>query len=1086
MFFFGICATIHQTLIVAAMGIEIGIASRDTRLGRDLFLGNSIAYFTILVGMAAGMIPGLTNATSMVQSILHGVGIASIVACVWLTIQTGSLLTEVKSVVWMFVVWVAGFGFYLYEPLAGMTNPPMEWGYPRTPEGFFHALTRGQYDKINPTDIFHEPLKFVTQLGMLFNGLADAFSWVYMFIALLPLLFLFRMQKREKAWIITVASIYPFLGILLTIFLDPTPERQTADLVKVFYTASHAVVAIMIGYGLALTAAYMATHYDKFRRWGLIGGSIAVALALFSVVDVTGLQYFGLLGWPAGTGVGDIPHWIAQSFAPDQYGLPVFGVLILAGITVVFLASVLLYRTRAPLLITLLLFLLMPICSGFSHWFHSEQRNHWFGYWFGHDMFTPPYVDATGKLTYDPKGREAAAKGPKGAMVYPEMARDAVLFGGTDPGRFCPTYMIFCESFIPHKDQPEQDQNFDRRDVYIITQNALADNTYLDYIRAQFFRSAQQDPPFFQNFLATALPKIFKGPVRALGFLDNIFEGLGARIEWRRRTESSLFKPDDFIDLKGFTAKLRKGAQTNELSKYIYSKLSPETQKLVDSGGDDSALRRGLARDLNVVLAGGSIYDAERFKGITLPKLVDEAVHQNQLDATKLRLNRVMLEDAYPGMLATSVGGVYPDTEIYTPSPVDSQECFNVYLNDAQRRYEHDSRFPNEPRQMKPGEDVRPAPNGAGVQVAGQVAVMSINGLLTKVIFDHNPDHEFYVEESFPLDWMYPYLTPFGVIMKINREPLPEMPQAVMDKDHAFWSEYSTRTIGNWITYDTTISNICAFCEKTYLRHDYSGFNGDRRFIRDDDGQKAFSKLRSSIGSSIYWWRATHPANQAEAERTFKEAEFALKQAFAYCPYSPEAVFHLMQLLLARNRIEEAIMVLKTCHKLDPYNGQITDWITNLEQARQKGGNSNTSGNVTIQQFLDQVQQQIAARNTNVADHMLQQILDLPQADAATLIHVADLYLRLGDMGKSEQAVTKLTQVAPDSYEAWYNLGIIQSARGKTADAVHDLQKAVALNDGERAKNASLPNLREHLMTDASLGALKQSAEFRAAFATNH
>ncbi len=55
------------------------------------------------------------------------------------------------------------------------------------------------------------------------------------------------------------------------------------------------------------------------------------------------------------------------------------------------------------------------------------------------------------------------------------------------------------------------------------------------------------------------------------------------------------------------------------------------------------------------------------------------------------------------------------------------------------------------------------------VQVSGQVAVMNINGLLTKVIFDHNPKNEFYVEESFPLDWMYPYETPFGIIMKVNR-----------------------------------------------------------------------------------------------------------------------------------------------------------------------------------------------------------------------------------------------------------------------------------------------------------------------------
>jgi len=151
------------------------------------------------------------------------------------------------------------------------------------------------------------------------------------------------------------------------------------------------------------------------------------------------------------------------------------------------------------------------------------------------------------------------------------------------------------------------------------------------------------------------------------------------------------------------------------------------------------------------------------------------------------------------------------------------------------------------------------------VSVSGQVAVMSINGLLTKVIFDKNPDHEFYVEESFPLDWMYPYLTPFGVIMKINRNPVPELTQDILDKDHAFWSQFSRRTIGNWITYDTSVKEVCDFAEKVYLRHDFKGFTGDRKFVRDDDGQKAFSKLRSSIAASIYQWRSKTSRNPPSA-----------------------------------------------------------------------------------------------------------------------------------------------------------------------------------------------------------------------------
>jgi hypothetical protein len=66
--------------------------------------------------------------------------------------------------------------------IPGMSNPPMQWGYPRTVEGFIHAFTRGQYEKANPTDIIHDPMRFITQLGMLGRGIVEEFNWVYAFL----------------------------------------------------------------------------------------------------------------------------------------------------------------------------------------------------------------------------------------------------------------------------------------------------------------------------------------------------------------------------------------------------------------------------------------------------------------------------------------------------------------------------------------------------------------------------------------------------------------------------------------------------------------------------------------------------------------------------------------------------------------------------------------------------------------------------------------------------------------------------------------------------------------------------------------
>ena len=247
--------------------------------------------------------------------------------------------------------------------------------------------------------------------------------------------------------------------------------------------------------------------------------------------------------------------------------------------------------------------------------------------------------------------------------------------------------------------------------------------------------------------------------------------------------------------------------------------MSQQTQGLVRGDGDKAALAAALARDFNVLLTntadGPTIYSPERFQGIKLPPLIEKAARDGveQKAFTRVRLNRRMLEEAYPGAIVKSLGGVYPDTEISEPSPADSQQAYADYQDDANRRMQHNVKFPNEPKQVRPDENMVVNKDGT-MQLTGQGGVFRINGALTKLIFDRNPDHEFYVEESFPMDWMYPYLMPYGIIMKVNRQPVAEISQETIARDHKFWSDYSERTIGDWITYDTSINEICDFCEQ--------------------------------------------------------------------------------------------------------------------------------------------------------------------------------------------------------------------------------------------------------------------------------
>jgi len=1199
MFIFGICFTNHQTLIVAAMGIEVAIAAAHARLGRNLFLGNSIIYGMGLIAKGQGLLPVFASPPDQINMmffIFNMVGVASIAAYVWFAILTKEDLAELArdaclaaagllfaasyggggpvrfigvialvcwailtwntrkfgleqlSVMLMGILWLAGAALYLYMPISGMSTPPMQWGYPRTVEGFFHALTRGQYEKANPTNFLTDPGRFLMQLGMLLKGVGDEFNLVYALIALVPFLYFLKMQRRERAWLIGIVAIYLCLGVLLMILLNPTPERASRELVRVFFTASHVLIALLVGYGLTIIAAYMATHYQRFRTMGLIGGGVGVALALYELLADTQEVYFG----GATAGLSQLITQISRVFAKDQFGLPVYANLLLIGMTLTFACALLVYRTRAPLAITLGLFALMPSNSIMTHWADNEQRGHLFGYWFGHDMFTPPFVGPDGKLTYDPVLREQAMKGPNGHLVYPEMTRDAVLYGGTDPGRFCPTYMIFCESFIPPRCKPH-DPNFDRRDVYLITQNALADQTYLCYLRSQYNRSKQIDPPFFQELLRSKKEKNENYYTNILARmvipLDRFFANLGERIEKRRRTFTSWFTPEHFTDLPGFVAKLRPHDGQDTLSRFLFDNLSKETQQLITGQADEATLRKALANDLNVLLEReliaqrqlrrkrrevaeieeriadgatsqrlqkrkeqliaqiqalsqiGPLYESNRFAHVKLSDNLAKFLRQQleieqeqrahpeiefPYNSARIRLNRRLLEEAYPDCIAKSLGGVYPDREIYIATPDDSALCFSNYLADAQNRLARN--------ELKPGEDVRVVDDGGTqkVQVAGQVAVMSINALIAGVIFTNTPDHEFFIEESFPLDWMYPFLTPFGIIMKINREPLPELSEEILQRDHHFWSHYSERLIGNWITYDTPLSNIVEFVEKVYLRKDFTGFKGDRKFVRDDQAQKAFSKLRSAI-AGVYTWRIFNATRSIpEQQRLIREAEFAFKQAFAFCPYSPEAVFRYAQLLVALQRIDDALLIANTCLKLDPYNGAVISLVKNLKEARARS-NITRSPQSNIEQLethlrnnpndfqaaFDLAVLYLHMQQTNRALEVLDRVRTNPAADLPVLNVLAQGLAQIGQLDRLEPVLEKLANQQPDFPEAWYNLAALKAALQKQNEAIHALQIALEHNAKRLAKDPNSRNLTNELLRDERFNYMRGLPEFR-------
>ena len=1121
LFMFGLCFTNHQTLLLASPGLVIVVLLGDRKLGKDILMlccffyiiglimtlrgagdptgGNSDGFILFnLIG--AGLMATLLGVTMRMPvkslSVLVGAGyfaLAIIFGFAWdMMMDKQHLDTAIRWVkVWAILntlllgaliiySWInrpdkepgllshlvptlntagcflVGAAFYLYLPIASMTNPPMNWAYPRTIEGFEHAVTRGQYDKMKASDFtrmfidhrYQKDQKERTsfnggQVSIYLDEAQEEFSFAYMALALIPLAFIHRMRHRDVRWIAGLIGVYISFTLMLIYARNPLDSEQSRHLEKVFFAATHVFIALGLGYGLALLGAALATRSRNYLPGLAIFLVLLAGVELYKVFAVFGETHF------------------AFTRAAAVVGL----VLILALIA---LAGWLLLTPRNPfskfaLIATLVVLPLLPLRPALNNWADNEQRGHLYGFWYGHDMFTPPFD------------------------VYPEMDRGAILLGGTDPGRFLPTYFIFCESFIDPADK--RDPDFDRRDVYIITQNALADHHYLPYIRAHYNRSAQVDPMFFTE-LANKINQSEKRDLLNILLILGILAGLG------------------IVICVGI----------------LMSSGSMRDPKLIGTG------------------AWGGILIIICFAGTSGPL----SFFTGQADSLFTRLGTSV-------EASRRAAGVYPEKEINTPSSADNQTAFATYLKDAQERMLTGK--------IKPGENVtliydfhchihqkitlgfnqrniraliQAKTNGAmpcpiclnarprqntpmpipdpRVSVQGNTSVMAINALLAKNIFYTNREHAIYLEESFPLEWMYPYLRPYGIILKLEAErefeiasitppnfkldglkagdvltpinadsdtgleplipgkftigaigtngviqrihvsnpgqyeikpavasfaigegtnvtsarikltmepivgtpshriaqatinPLfpgtgykprqklflqsaggyqpiqyqgtdagtflevktvdetgaiqkltitdnggrfiimppteinfinqnglnfravvdfrripthkKRLPEEVFTKDREFWSLYSSRLIGNWITEETTVQEICEWSRRIYLRGDLTGFKGDPTFVRDNDAQKGFSKLRSAI-ADLYAWRHRTTTDQALKARYAREADFAFRQALAFGPINPEVAYKYVNLLNTLGRFEDAKRVAQTLDAMD-------------------------------------------------------------------------------------------------------------------------------------------------------------------------
>ncbi|MCH9651294.1 MAG: DUF2723 domain-containing protein [Deltaproteobacteria bacterium] len=360
---------------------------------------------------------GALSAQSTIWETALRTGQLAVVAIIALILMR-SRLTAWRTGLWILPVVALGLLPYLYMPWASSTNPPMNWGYARTTDGFFYSVNRSPY---------RGPLTAQLQgtLGRLVGTEEDS-------------------GETDTG-----------LGQRVSL-LGQFALRYLVETTKSFTSLTWILVA---------AALWVARRAGPMRPWVLTLGMGFLLSAFFQPASAALAGSAGRLEWNL-----QMPY-LGYSYLP---------LALLAGLGANALAGwVGRRRSWGPAALASGLFLLPAVGLDRNH-SSCNQRHHDFALEYGREMIDP-------------------------------MPTGSVLFGGSDPGRFIPTYMIFGESF--EKKRFKADPDFDRRDVYLITQTQLYSRFYRQYIRDHY----GEDRPEV-GFLGRLLGRHEQYPAKPLNF----------------------------------------------------------------------------------------------------------------------------------------------------------------------------------------------------------------------------------------------------------------------------------------------------------------------------------------------------------------------------------------------------------------------------------------------------------------------------------------------------------------------------------------------------------------------------------------
>jgi predicted Zn-dependent protease len=218
------------------------------------------------------------------------------------------------------------------------------------------------------------------------------------------------------------------------------------------------------------------------------------------------------------------------------------------------------------------------------------------------------------------------------------------------------------------------------------------------------------------------------------------------------------------------------------------------------------------------------------------------------------------------GMYLDYINELYADRMV-TLTLQDSRRIFEEYVADAQKRLQHDEQFPDEPKQVRPGENI--TMEEGQVKVSGQVAVMAINEKILQALIEKNPDLSFAVQESFPMKATYADALPLGPLMELRAQ----------NEETSFTAERAAQSVDYW---NTTAQGV----------------------LTDPEAAGSATTLKS------YSHDANATANLLAAHNYIAEAEQAYHLSSQLWPGNPEPVGGLAAILASAGRSDEARQML--------------------------------------------------------------------------------------------------------------------------------------------------------------------------------